>query len=86
MSLQNSRLLFIVVHDIQGLLNGKECCYFIVFTKLDLKEKLSVIMGILSMDICSILKKTGMKERHTATVFVLKDRLVVSLKLTIIVN
>jgi len=32
-SLQNSCLLFIVVLDVQGLSNGKECCYFIVFTK-----------------------------------------------------
>jgi len=33
-SLQNSCLLFIVVHDIQDLSNGKEWCYFIDFTKL----------------------------------------------------
>jgi len=32
-SLQNSCLLFIVVLDIQGLSNGKECYCFIVFTK-----------------------------------------------------
>jgi hypothetical protein len=45
---------------------------------LTLKEKLSVTMGILSMDMFSILKNTGMIERHTTAVFVLRDRLVVS--------
>jgi hypothetical protein len=45
---------------------------------LALKEKLSVTTGILSMDMFSILKNTGMIERHTTTVFVLRDRLVVS--------
>jgi len=45
MSLQNSRLLFIIVHDIQGLSNGKECCYFIVFTKLDPERKVKCYNG-----------------------------------------
>ena len=45
---------------------------------LVLKEKLSATTGILSMDMCSILKNTGMEERHTTSVFVLRDRLVVS--------
>jgi len=31
--LQNIHLFIIVVFDIQGLSNGKECCYFTVFTK-----------------------------------------------------
>jgi len=39
-------------------------------------------MDILSMDMSFILKNTGMEERHTTTVFVLRDRLLVSLKLT----
>jgi hypothetical protein len=30
----------------------------------------------LSMDMCFILKNTGMKERHIIVVFVLRDRLV----------
>jgi len=34
------------------------------------------------MDMSFILKNTGMKEIHTTTVFVLRDRLLVSLKLT----
>jgi hypothetical protein len=34
------------------------------------------------MDMSFILKNTGMEERHTTVVFVLKDRLLVSLKLT----
>jgi len=33
-----------------------------------------------------ILKNTGMEERHTTTVFVLRDRLLVSLKLTTTVD
>ena len=45
---------------------------------LALKEKLSATTGILSMDMFSILKNTSMEERHTTTVFVLRDRLVVS--------
>jgi len=35
---------------------------------------------------CFILKNTGMEERHTTAVFVLRDRLVVSLKLTTMEN
>jgi len=34
------------------------------------------------MDMSFILKNTGMEERHTTVVFVLRDRLLVSLKLT----
>jgi len=50
------------------------------------KKKLSATTGILSMDMCSILKNMEMEERHTTTVFVLRNRLVMSLKLTIMVN
>jgi len=53
---------------------------------LPLKEKLSATMSIFSMDMCFILKNTSMEERHTTTVFVLRDRLVVSLKLTTMVH
>ena len=42
------------------------------------EEKLSATIGILSMDICSILKNASMEEKHTTTVFVLRDQLVVS--------
>jgi len=38
------------------------------------------------MDMCFILKNMGMEERHITVVFVLRDRLVMSLKLTIVVN
>jgi hypothetical protein len=38
------------------------------------------------MDISFILKNMGMEERHTTTVFVLRDRLLVSLKLTTTVD
>jgi len=38
------------------------------------------------MDISFILKNTGMEERHTIVVFVLRDRLLVSLKLTTTVD
>jgi hypothetical protein len=38
------------------------------------------------MYMCFILKNKGMEERHITTVFVLRDRLVVSLKVTITVN
>jgi hypothetical protein len=38
-----------------------------------LKEKLSAITGILSIDMFFILKNTGMEERHITTVFVLRD-------------
>jgi hypothetical protein len=51
-----------------------------------MKEKLSAITGILIMDMCFILKNKGMEERHITTVFVLRDRLIVNLKLTITVN
>jgi hypothetical protein len=50
------------------------------------KRKLSATMSILSIDMSFILKNTGMEERHIITVFVLRDRLVVSLKLTIMVT
>jgi hypothetical protein len=50
------------------------------------KKKLSATTCILSMDMCSILKNMEMEERHTTTVFVLRNRLVMSLKLTIMVN
>ena len=43
-----------------------------------MKEKLSATMGILLMDMFSILKNTGKEERHTTAVFVLKDPQVVS--------
>jgi len=39
-------------------------------------------MSISSMDICFILKNMGRVERHITVWFVLKDRLVMSLKLT----
>jgi hypothetical protein len=39
-------------------------------------------MDILSMDMSFIMKNTGMEERHTTAVFILRDRLLVSLKLT----
>jgi len=42
------------------------------------ERKLSATTSILSMDMFSILKNTGMVKRHTITVFVLRDRLVVS--------
>jgi len=42
------------------------------------EEKLSATTSILSMDMCFILKNTSMEERHTTTVFMLRDRLVVS--------
>jgi len=40
---------------------------------LVLKEKLSATTGILSMDMCSILKNTGIEKRHTITMSVLRD-------------
>jgi hypothetical protein len=40
----------------------------------------------LSMDMSFILKNTSMEERHTIAVFILRDRLLVSLKLTTMVN
>jgi len=43
-------------------------------------------MGILSMDMSFILKNTGMKERHTIAAFVLRDQLLVNLKLTTMVD
>jgi hypothetical protein len=36
------------------------------------KKKFKCYNGYLSMDMCSILKNTGIKERHTTTVFVLR--------------
>ena len=51
-----------------------------------LKEKSSAITGILSMDMSFTLKNTAMEERHTTTVFVLRDRLLASLKLTTTVD
>jgi hypothetical protein len=45
---------------------------------LGLKENVSATTGILSMDMFSILKNMGKEERHTITVFVLRDPLVVS--------
>jgi len=42
------------------------------------ERKLSATTSILLMDMFSILKNMGMVERHTITVFVLRDRLVVS--------
>ena len=45
---------------------------------LGLERMLSATTGILSMDMFSILKNTGKEERHTTTVFVLKDPQVVS--------
>jgi len=53
---------------------------------LGLKEKSSAITGILSMDMSFILKNTSMEERHTIAVFILRDRLLVSLKLTTMVD
>ena len=44
------------------------------------------IIGILSMDMSFILKNTGMEERYATTVFVLRDQLLVSLKLTTMVD
>ena len=41
-------------------------------------ENVSATMGILSMDMFSILKNTGKEERHITAVFVLRDPLVVS--------
>jgi hypothetical protein len=38
------------------------------------------------MDMSFILKNTGMEERYTTAVFVLRDRLLVSLKLTTTVD
>jgi hypothetical protein len=38
------------------------------------------------MDMCFILKNTGMEKKNITLVFVLRDQLVVSLKLTIMVN
>jgi hypothetical protein len=46
------------------------CLYYV----WALKEKSSAIMDILSMDMSFILKNTGMEERHTTAVFVLRDR------------
>jgi len=43
-----------------------------------LKENVSATTGILSMDMFSMLKNTGKEERHTTSVFVLRDPLVVS--------
>jgi len=40
---------------------------------LTLREKSSAITDILSMDMSFILKNTCMKERHTTTMFVLRD-------------
>jgi len=50
------------------------------------KKSSAIIMGILSMDMPFILKNTGMEERHTTMVFVLRDQLLVSLKLTNMVD
>ena len=45
---------------------------------LGLEENVSSTMGILSMDMFSILKNMGKEERHTTAVFVLRDPLVMS--------
>jgi hypothetical protein len=45
------------------------CLYYV----WALKKKSSAIMDILSMDMSFILKNTGMEERHTIAVFVLRD-------------
>jgi len=42
------------------------------------EKNVSATTGILSIDMFSILKNTGKEERHTTTVFVLRDPLVVS--------
>jgi len=47
---------------------------------------LSATMSILSMDTRFILKNMGKVERYITVVFVLRDRLLVSLKLTILGN
>jgi len=38
-----------------------------------LERKVKCYNGYLSLDMCFILKNTGMEERHTTTVFVLRD-------------
>jgi len=65
---------------------GKSASVSLSLLSLGPEKKLSVTTGILIMDMCFILKNKGMEERHITTVFVLRDRLVVSLKVTITVN
>ena len=50
------------------------------------KSKVKCYNMYLSMDMSFILKNMGMEDRHTTTVFVLRDRLLVSLKLTTTVD
>jgi hypothetical protein len=58
------------------------CLYYV----WALKEKSIAIMGILSMDMSFILNNMSMQEKHPTAVFVLRDRLLVSLKLTTTVD
>ena len=50
------------------------------------ERKCKCYNGYLSMNMFSILKNTGMEERHTTTVSVSRDRPVVSFKLTTMVD
>jgi len=52
---------------------GRSAAKSLSSLSLALKETLSATMSILSMDMYFILKNTGMEERHTTTVFVLRD-------------
>jgi hypothetical protein len=58
------------------------CVYYVWV----LKEKWSATTGILSTDMCFIMKNIGRVEIHITVVFVLRNRLLVSLKLTMIVE
>jgi hypothetical protein len=50
------------------------------------ERKVKCYNGYFVNGISFILKNTGMEEKHTTAVFVLRDRLLVSLKLTIMVD
>jgi hypothetical protein len=65
---------------------GKSVDISLSSLSLGLGRKVKCYNGYFINGYVFILKNTGMEERHTTTVFVLRDRLVVSLKLTTMVN
>jgi len=71
-------LVFLLTPNWKGML-GLLCLYKVWF----LKERWSGTTCISSMDMCFILKNIGKVEKHITVRFVLKDHLLMSLKLTI---
>jgi hypothetical protein len=64
---------------------GRSAIVSLSLLSLGPKRKVKCYNKYFVKGMCFILKNTGMKERLVTTVFVLRDRLVVSLKLTIMV-